>query len=299
MTIGVLLFTRIASFETYAYQRLTEVAEAKGHSMHILYKNDFTFHHTKDQIEILYEGKPFEKTDVLIARQNFSEEPSLHTHATDILERSGIPVLNGHARFSLAKNKIAQRLVLAEAGVAMPRWAIAHEAHQVREAAETIGYPIIAKVPFGTWGRGVFYAENPETLAPIADYVMKRDKIPLILEQFIEEAGRKDLRIYIVSGKIVGAMERHAREGEVRANASIGGVGAPVELSEEEKHTALRAVEAFGLEIAGVDMLRSNKGPLIIEINANPGFEELERATGADVAGAIIDAAVEKAKRGV
>lgn len=295
MTIGVLLFTRIANYETYAYQRLAEVGNAKGHTVRILYKNDFTFEHDGNAIRILYEGKPLENIDVLIARQNFSEEPSLHTHATDILERSGIPVLNGHARFSLAKNKIAQRLIFAEAGVAMPPWAIAHEVSQIKDLANALGYPVIAKVPFGTWGRGIFYAENIETLGPIADYVMKKDKTPLILERFIEEAGRKDLRVYIIRGKIVGAMERHAKDGEVRANASIGGVGTPVELTEAEQRTALRATEAFGLEIAGVDILRSKHGPLVIEINANPGFEELERATGADIAGAIIDAAVEKA----
>ena len=145
------------------------------------------------------------------------------------------------------------------------------------------------KVAFGTHGKGVFLAENIETLSPIVDYLTIRDGNPVIIEEFVAEAGRKDLRAFVIGDQVIAAMERTARDGDVRANASLGGVGRPVTLTDEEQQIAVKATKAFDLDLAGVDLLRSARGPLVIEVNANPGFEELTRATDIDVAGAIIE----------
>ena len=152
-----------------------------------------------------------------------------------------------------------------------------------------IGFPVMIKVAFGTHGKGVFLAENIETLSPIVDYLTIRDGNPVIIEEFVAEAGRKDLRAFVIGDQVIAAMERTARDGDVRANASLGGVGRPVTLTDEEQQIAVKATKAFDLDLAGVDLLRSARGPLVIEVNANPGFEELTRATDIDVAGAIIE----------
>ncbi len=173
----------------------------------------------------------------------------------------------------------------------MPPWAIVRAPAHALEAANRLGFPVIMKVPFGTHGKGVFYAIDSETFLPMVEYLNVRDGNPLIIEKFITEAQRKDLRVLVLQGKIVTAMERTARAGDVRAKASLGGSGTAVELSVAESALALKATEVVGLDLAGVDILRSTDGPLLIEINANPGFGELERATGMDVAKVIVEAA--------
>lgn len=159
----------------------------------------------------------------------------------------------------------------------------------VMAAAEAIQFPLIAKVAFGTHGKGVFYAENIQTLKPIVDYLCVRDENPVILERFIAEAAHSDVRVFVVGGGIVAAMERKAMRGDVRTNIGSGGTGGSIELSETEKRVVLQAAHAFHLEICGVDLIRSKEGPLVLEVNAYPGFQELERVTGIDVAGAIIN----------
>jgi len=174
----------------------------------------------------------------------------------------------------------------------MPRWAIVHTVKEARRASALLGFPLIAKVAFGTWGAGVFYAENLETLQPIMHYLQVRDGNPVILETFIEEANRTDLRVFVVGGKIIAAMERKARPGDVRANTSIGGEGHTAQLTKDEERVALDAAHVSELDIAGVDILRSKQGPLVIEVNANPGFAELERVTGVNIAKTIIEFAI-------
>ena len=125
-----------------------------------------------------------------------------------------------------------------------------------------IGFPVMIKVAFGTHGKGVFLAENIETLSPIVDYLTIRDGNPVIIEEFVAEAGRKDLRAFVIGDQVIAAMERTARDGDVRANASLGGVGRPVTLTDEEQQIAVKATKAFDLDLAGVDLLRPLAGLL-------------------------------------
>lgn len=277
-------FTGVARFE--------EAGKKRGHEVERLYAPFFTFRHDGERVEVLYENVPFEKYDALVYRPNFIEEPSLHLHVPELLRRVGHRVLNGAPGVAETKNKLAQHVRFAEAGLPLPRWAIAKEQSRSLAAAQAIGFPVIVKTPFGTHGVGVFYADSPETFMPIVDYLAVSDGNPAIIEEFVAEAGRKDLRVFTLGDRVLAAMERTAKPGDVRANASNGGTGAPVELTEEERSLAVRAARLFGLDFAGVDLLRSKRGSLLIEVNANPGFAELERATGVDVAGAVLDAAV-------
>lgn len=157
------------------------------------------------------------------------------------------------------------------------------------QAALELGFPVVLKTPFGTHGVGIFFSENAETLQPIVDYLAVSDKNPVVVEKFIADAGRSDLRVFIVGKRVVAAMQRTAPEGDIRANAALGGIGTRVDLTEKEVELALQVAQLFRLDIAGVDLLRGKDGSVVIEANANPGFKELERATGVDVVGAIIE----------
>ena len=129
---------------------------------------------------------------------------------------------------------------------------------------------------------------------PIAEYLALRDGNPVIVQEFIKEAKTSDLRVFIVGGEVVAAMQRQAPSGDVRANTSNGGTGISVELTKTERELALSVTRLFELEVAGVDLIRSDRGPLVLEVNANPGFKELERVTGVDVADAIISYAAKR-----
>jgi ribosomal protein S6--L-glutamate ligase len=291
VTIAILIFSEPKDEQPSSSQRLRDAASALGHEAVVLYEPFLSFHSDgAGSLEVRHEGRTLPHIDVIVARPNYIEEPGLHSSTVTLLTRAGYRMVNGNAAgVALSKNKLEQHTVFAEAGVAMPSWVMARGARQIEVAAEQLGYPVVLKVAFGTHGKGVFFATSPETLAPIADYLDVRDSCPLIVERFVAEANTTDVRVFVVGQTVVAAMERVARTGDIRANAAQGGEGHSVILTDAERDLALRAAAVARLDIAGVDILRSRTGPLVIEINANPGFAELERVTGVDIAKAIIE----------
>ncbi len=268
-------------------QRIRETARARGHEVEFLYEPLFNFCFGLDE-PILYDGKPFCGYDVILARPTIVDEPSLHTVTADILKAAGYQVVNAMPTFSVSKNKLAQLMRLNEVNIPQPKSIIVRHPKNTEEAAKELDYPVIIKLAFGTGGKGVFLAKDFETLQPLVDYLILKDRNPIIIQEFIAEAKCRDLRAFVVGEEVVAAMERVASQNEFRANAHRGGTGQEVELTDEEQELALAAANAFNLEIAGVDLIRSKRGPLVIEVNSNPGFEELEKATGIDVASKIV-----------
>ncbi len=288
MRIGILIFSEPDQEKSTCVGRLEESALARDHEVVRLYEPFLCFLQTENGIEITHRGTILPPLDIILCRPNFIEEPSLHIHTTALLRMAGYKLVNGNASIAIAKNKLAQFTAINNAGIAMPRTAIIKSKQQARRTAEQIGYPVIVKVAFGTHGKGVFYATDPKTLAPIVDYLTIRDQNPVLLQRFIEEAGGKDLRVFVVNQKIIASMELVAGKDDVRANA-IGGTCQTVALTQEEIDLSLKIANLFHLEICGIDLIRSNNGPLFLEINANPGFETLEKTTGVDVANSIIE----------
>ncbi len=246
------------------------------------------------QPQILHGGEPLPRLDVIISRPNFIEEPTLRTYASQMLTAAGYKIINASPSFASAKNKITQHMIFAEHNLPCPRWGVCRRPDDALKIAQDIGFPVILKVAFGTHGKGVFFTPDAQTLQPIAEYLAIRDGNPMIVEEYIQEAQNKDLRIFILGGRVLAAMERTAPTGDVRANTSNGGTGSVTVLTQEEQDLAVHVAKIFDLEIAGVDIIRSARGPLLLEVNANPGFKELERVTGQDIAGAIIEFAVQK-----
>jgi ribosomal protein S6--L-glutamate ligase len=292
MKIGILVFAEITPMTQEQIDRLQEEADKNGHTSAVLFEKNFRFQSNGNDMEIFYENERFSGFDVILSRPNFLEDASRHQFVVDALVENGYRIINTFPSIGWSKNKIDQHLMLSKAGLPLPRYAITKSALEARAAAEDIQYPIIIKIPVGSLGCGVFYADNPESLFPICDYLTARDTRPLIIEEFVKEAQRTDIRIFVIGGKIAGAMKRSAPENDVRTNASSGGTASVIELTEDEKKLALKTTKLFKLEIAGVDIIRSNRGPLILEINSNPGFTALEEATGINIAGKIIDYAV-------
>lgn len=293
MKIGILTFGRPKTLDTeppYETKRLLEAALARGHESKIFCEPFFSFRQNNGRLEIFYDNAPMPAIDVFIARTNFMEDQSFHSVTIDALASTGSKIVNNEScPLSAMKNKFARKLLINKAGLPTPRSTIVRDVSTVAAEAAAIGFPLVVKTPNGSGGRGVFLTENLATLLPIVDYLTVNHKIPLLLEEFIKEAEGKDLRVFVTGNKILAAMEREAKPGEIRSNLHAGGASRLVELSDEEKKVAVEATKAVGLEIAGVDIIRSARGPLILEINARPGFEGLEQATGIDVAGGIID----------
>lgn len=301
MTIGILIFSEPRDEVFAGADRLVEAGQAAGHTMVKLYEPHLSFVcHTEQRdgspsdVAILHDGQPLPKPDVIISRPNFVEEPSLRTYAIQLLERAGHRVINGGSGFTWAKNKLTQHILFAQHRLPCPHWGIARKPDDTVAIAKTIGFPAIVKVAFGTHGKGVFLAKDEESLWPIVDYLGIRDDNPMIVEEFIAEAKSSDLRAFVIGSEVVGAMQRTAADGDTRANTSNGGTGCVVKLSEEERALAVRTADVFDLEIAGVDLIRSKRGPLLLEINGNPGFRELEKVTGLDIARMIIDYATQQ-----
>lgn len=271
----------------------------RGHDVVQLYESYFSFVQADPDkpVTVLYDSKPFGNFDIIISRPNFVEEPSIHSVTTTLLVNAGYRILNFRPALSMTKNKLSQKAMMAAENIPTPRWAIVRHPDNIQSAVEQIGFPVVLKVAFGTWGKGVFYAENLKTLRPIADYLAIRDRNPVILEEFIAEANHCDLRAFVVGGKVVASMQRMAKPTDIRANIHAGGTGSPVELTDEEREIAVKSAKLYDLDFAGVDILRSKRGPLVIEVNSNPGLEGISAVTGIDVAGTIIELAEQRVKK--
>jgi ribosomal protein S6--L-glutamate ligase len=171
----------------------------------------------------------------------------------------------------------------------MPKTAFANQPKDIDNLSETIGgAPCVIKLLEGTQGIGVILAENNKAAKSVIEAFLKLDAAMLV-QEFIKEAKGADIRAFVVDGQVVGAMKRQAKEGEFRSNLHRGGTATVINLSPEERATAVKAAKKLGLGIAGVDMLQSERGPLVMEVNSSPGLEGIEGATGLDIAGKIIE----------
>jgi ribosomal protein S6--L-glutamate ligase len=279
MRVGILI--SVQQFESVVgVERLEEAARLLGHEPERIYENTLT----------CPTSTTFPTFDVIIVRPNFTEEPSHHQAIYDGLQVAGCKLVNGNVLRT--KNKLLQRIDLFSTGIPMPKGAIVQDTGSAVRCANELQYPVMIKVPFGTKGKGVFYVPSEEVLRPIADYISVRDKNPFIVEEFIVEANRSDIRAFVIGGEVIAGMQLDAPTGDVRSNA--GGTGRSVELTDEECAIAIKATKVMNLDLAGVDILRSNRGPLVMEVNANPGFKELERVTGIDVAKKIVEFSLKK-----
>lgn len=281
--------------EIYSTKRLLESAKNLGHEVSII-------DHTKCNL-IMEKAKPairvgseyIKDVDIIIPRIG----ASVTVYGAAVVRQfdlMGVPSTLTSTSLIRSRDKLRSLQILSKSGVGIPKSVFARhpKADDVKTMiAEAGGTPVILKLLEGTHGTGVIKADSVSS-AKSAVEAFSGIKKDIIVQEFIEEAGGKDIRAFVVDGEVVGAMERSGQEGEFRSNLHKGGSARPIELSTKEKAVAVEAARLHGLMVAGVDMLISSRGPLIIEVNSSPGLQGIERATGVDIAGKIIEAAVKK-----
>lgn len=272
----------------YSTRRLVEAAEARGHEVRVIdalrcYMN-ITSHHP----EIHYKGEVLTGFDAVIPRIG----ASITFYGTAVLrqfEMMGVYPLNESVAISRSRDKLRSLQLLSKHGVGLPVTSFAHSPDDIDDLLNIVGgAPAVIKVLEGTQGIGVVLAENKQAAKSVIQAFMGL-KEHILVQEFIKEAGGSDIRCFVVGGKVVAAMKRQGQEGEFRSNLHRGGSAVLTRISPEERATALRAAKIMGLNVCGVDILRSNHGPVVMEVNSSPGLEGIETASGKDVAGLIID----------
>ena len=277
---------------------LRNAIKAHGH-VPVTYKVEkcqMFFHGRKS--EILYNNKKIKSCDVLIPKVAATTAVDLEVSLVKQFQMMNVPVVNGYLPIARAKNKLRTLQILTKYNIPVPRSIVVRKLEYIDEAIKKVnGYPVILKTPFGSWGTGVVLLESRRSLYSALDIIWKNLESNIILIQaYVAEAAGSDYRAFVIGDRVVAAMKRTARPGDFRSNISIGGSGESVTLTDEEQKLAVRASKVLGLKMSGVDILRSKTGPLIMELNANPGFLGISRVTGVDIAKELIDYAVSLAK---
>lgn len=274
----------------YSTRRFREVARQRGHQLEIADPLECALELSPDGPRLLVQGQPLKDIDAALPRIGASL-PGQGVAVVSHLEAMGVPVLNASVAIRRARDKLLALQVLAMSGIHVPRTVLARAASQVDLALEIVGGPpVVLKLLQGTQGVGVILAETRAAVSSTLDALWALGQDVLLQEYVVESAGR-DVRVLVVGGRIVAAMRRQARNGEWRSNIHRGGAGTRIELDPTYVATAIAAARAIGLDVAGVDLLEGRDGPRVIEVNASPGFEGLERVCGVDVASAIFDQA--------
>jgi len=272
----------------YSTKRLVEAAEKRGHEVLQLDRMKCVLGIEKGRPHIYYGGKEITGVNAVIPRIG----ASVTFYGAAVLrqfEMMKIFTAVESQALVRSRDKLRSLQLLARAGMGMPKTIFANKTKDVDQMIEAVGgTPCIIKLLEGTQGIGVILAENHKAAKSVIEAFMKLNAAMLV-QEFIKEAKGADIRAFVVDGQVVGAMKRQAKEGEFRSNLHQGGSATVINLTPEERSTAIKAAKKLGLGIAGVDMLQSDRGPLVMEVNSSPGLEGIENATGVDVAGKIIE----------
>jgi len=292
MKIGILS----QKAKLYSTSRLREAAEARGHEVRVIDYTRCYMNITSHRPQVLLSGKSL-TFDAIIPRIGASRT-FYGTAVVRQFEMMEVYSLNTSQAISRSRDKLRALQLLARIGVGMPVTGFARSTKDIEGLiAQVGGAPLIIKLLEGTQGVGVVLAETDKAAeSVIAAFGQLNANI--LVQEFIKEAGGADVRAFVVGDKVVASMMRQGPEGEFRSNIHRGGSATGIKLSPEERTTAVRSAKALGLRVAGVDMLRSNHGPLVMEVNSSPGLEGIEGSTGKDVAGKIIEYLEKNAKAG-
>jgi len=281
--------------QLYSTSRIYRAALAQNHIVRIIDHMECDLLIEEGTLKVLYQNEILRQPDVLIPRIG-SSATAYGTTVVRHFEEMGVCVLNSAMSIFSSRDKFRSLQILVRNEIPIPISYFSFDLHHAEKIVQhKLGYPVIVKVIEGTQGNGVYLVHNEKEATELFDSLTTlRTKV--ILQEFIHEFKGKDIRVFVVGNKVVASMLRAANEGEFRSNLHRGGVGVLVELSTEEEHIALKAAEVLGLGVAGVDILRSKNGPLVIEVNSSPGLEGIEGVTKVQIAEAIVEFAVEKFK---
>ncbi|WP_027418387.1 30S ribosomal protein S6--L-glutamate ligase [Crocinitomix catalasitica] len=292
LKIGLLASNR----ELYSNKRIIEAGEERGHTItflnieHCFMKMDAT------QPEVRYRGGSIlEELDAIIPRLR----PSMTHYGCALVrqfESMGTYCLNEAASISRSRDKLFSSQIFAMHGINVPITGFAKSPQDTKGLIEMVsGAPLIVKLLESTQGKGVVLAETNKAAESVIN-AFKSLNANILVQEFIKEAGGKDIRCFVIDNKVVASIQREAQKGEFRSNIHMGGKASVIRITAEERRLAIKAAKVLNLPIAGVDIIRSNKGPMVLEVNSSPGLEGIEGATGIDIAGLMIGAIEKKLK---
>ncbi|QQS21991.1 30S ribosomal protein S6--L-glutamate ligase [Candidatus Saccharibacteria bacterium] len=283
----------------YSTKRLKEVAVARGHEVKVIKYRECYASIEKNNPTVSYRGEDLARYDAVIPRIA-SHMTKYGTAIVRQMEMQGVYTVSSSIAINRSRDKLRSLQLLAKAGVGIPKTVFSRNSTDIDDLIEKLGgTPVIIKLARGTHGNGVVLAESKKAAKSVlqAFYLSNEEGTNVLLQEFIKESAGTDIRVFVVGGRVVASMKRQSLDDDFRSNLHKGGEGATVKLTEEERKMAIKAAKAMGLNIAGVDLMRSDRGPLILEVNASPGFG-IEKVTGRDVATPIIEYVEQNAKRG-
>ncbi len=279
----------------YSTRRMLEAAIARGHEVQLMNPLRCYMNIASHKPSIHYRGEELPHFDAIIPRIG----ASITFYGAALVrqfEMMGIYCVNRSIAITRARDKLRCLQLLSSKGVGLPITGFSHSPGDIKDLIKMVGgAPLVIKLLEGTQGIGVVLAETTKAAESVIEAFLGL-KVNIMVQEYIKESKGADLRCLVVGGKVIAAMERKAKPGEFRSNLHRGGTGRMVELSPEERKTAILAADLMGLNVAGVDLLRSERGPLIIEVNSSPGLEGIEKNTGINVADAIIEFIEENAR---
>ena len=274
--------------ELYTHKRLKEAAEQRGHTLDIINTLRCYMNIASRRPEIYYNGSKLVGYNAVIPRIG----ASVTFYGLAVLrqfEMQGVYPLNESVGIGRSRDKLRSMQLLARDGIGLPVTTFAHDPKQTDEVLELAGgAPVVIKLLEGTQGIGVVLADTKRSAKSVVE-AFRGAGVNILLQEFIKEAGGTDIRAIVIGGKVVAAMRRTGAEGDFRSNLHRGGSAELIKLTPEERSTAVRAAKSMGLNVCGVDMLQSNHGPVVMEVNSSPGLEGVEKATGLDIAGKVIE----------
>jgi ribosomal protein S6--L-glutamate ligase len=283
----------------YSTKRLRDVAKERGHEVKIIKYRDCYVSIEKDKPSVSYRGEDLlGQFDAVIPRIA-SYMTKYGTAIVRQLEAQGVYSLSSSIAITRARDKLRSMQLLAKAGVDIPKTVFSRNSTDIDEMISLLGgTPVIIKLARGTHGNGVVLAETTKAAKSVAQafYLSNEEGTNILLQEFVKESAGTDIRAFIVGSRIVASMQRQSLDDDFRSNLHKGGEGTIVKLTEQETKMCIKAAKAMGLNVAGVDFMRSSRGPLVLEVNASPGFG-IEGVTGRDVATPIIEYVERNAKR--
>ncbi|PTY37408.1 ribosomal protein S6 modification protein [Saccharospirillum sp. MSK14-1] len=271
----------------YSTQRLVSTAQSRGHEVLVIDTLRCYMSIASHRPAIHYKGEALENVDAIIPRIG----SSITFYGTAVVrqfEMMGTTTLNPSLAISRSRDKLRSMQMLARKGIGLPITGFAHSPDEIPDLIQMVGgAPLVVKLLEGTQGIGVVLCETRKAAESVIEAFLGLDT-NILVQEYIKEAGGADIRCFVIGDKVVATIKRQAAPGEFRSNLHRGGSAEVIKITPEERKTAVRAAKVMGLEVAGVDILRSNHGPVVMEVNSSPGLEGIEMATGKDLAGLIV-----------
>lgn len=283
----------------YSTKRLKEEALSRGHTVKVVkYRNCYASIE-KSNPYVTYDGEDLRGVDAIIPRIA-SNMTRYGTAIVRQFEMQGVYTTAASIAITRSRDKLRSMQLMARNGVGIPKTVFSRNTADIDDLLDEIGgTPVIIKLARGTHGNGVVLAESKKAAKSVlqAFYLHNEDGTNILLQEFVKESAGEDIRAIVVGGRVVASMKRQSLDDDFRSNIHQGGEGSAIKLTDDEKKTAIKAAKAMGLPICGVDMMRSSRGPLVLEVNSSPGLGGIERVTGRNVAAKIIDYVEINAKR--